>query len=60
MKIRVMVPFVLLAAVSSYAQGLRAGYAKADITPSGPVTKGGLQPAGSPVFRNPSNLSWLG
>lgn len=47
-KIMLMVTFVLLASVSLSAQDLRAGYAKADITPSGPVIMGGYSLRGAP------------
>jgi len=47
-KIRLLGTFILLVSVSSYGQGLRAGYAKADITPSGPVTMGGYSLRGAP------------
>ena len=41
MKTSLLLTFVLLSSIYSAAQGLRAGYAKADITPSEPVTMGG-------------------
>ena len=39
---------MLVAAVGSRAQGLRAGYAKIDVTPSGPVYLGGYDLRGAP------------
>ena len=41
MRLMVLVVALLLITVPSYAQGLRAGYAKADITPAGPAYMGG-------------------
>jgi len=41
MKLVVFVSLLLAAAVACRAQDLRAGYAKADITPTGPVMMGG-------------------
>src|SRR5208282_4415265 len=39
---------LLLAAPPSWAQDLRAGYAKVDITPTGPVTMGGYDLRNAP------------
>ena len=41
MRLMALVVALLLITVPSHAQGLRAGYAKADITPAGPVYMGG-------------------
>jgi neutral ceramidase len=43
-----MIGLLLLAAVAGRAQDLRAGYAKADITPTGPVMMGGYDLRGTP------------
>ena len=40
--------FLLCAAGVGCAQGLRAGYAKVDVTPSGPVMMGGYDLRGAP------------
>ena len=40
--------FLLLAAIPCRAQDLRAGYAKVDITPAGPVMLGGYDLRGAP------------
>ena len=40
--------FLLCAAGAGRAQGLRAGYAKVDVTPSGPVMMGGYDLRGAP------------
>jgi Neutral/alkaline non-lysosomal ceramidase, N-terminal len=41
MKTMALAAVLLIAAAPSYPQGLRAGYAKVDITPTGPVYMGG-------------------
>lgn len=47
--ILLLVPAILIfAPASSWAQELRAGYAKVDITPTGPVTMGGYDLRGAP------------
>jgi neutral ceramidase len=43
-----MVVLLLIAVVAGRAQDLRAGYAKADITPTGPVMMGGYDLRGTP------------
>lgn len=47
-RLLIMVGLLLIAAVAGRAQDLRAGYAKADITPTGPVMMGGYDLRGAP------------
>src|SRR5437773_3843013 len=48
MRFLCMVSLLLCAAIAGRAQDLRAGYAKADITPAEPVTMGGYDLRGAP------------
>ena len=58
------VSFLMYAAIAGRAQDLRAGYAKADITPAEPVMMGGYDLRGAPSdgihFRRRSSIPYDG
>jgi len=47
-RLLIMMGLLMIAAVGGRAQDLRAGYAKTDVTPTGPVMMGGYDLRGSP------------